>query len=298
MSEKIYFNTTGKFSIKKKLVNVTTRLHHTLAPNHAKKTAKQLLLTPVRSKPSNEEPQGLLKGEVATSEGTIKTFSLGSGPIWILTHGWSGTSSQFYPLMEHIASKGYTAFAYDQPGHGNSGGAYGHIPAFVYCLEQVLDSVGEVAGLVGHSMGTASALECKHTKIAACPMLLIAPVLDYLDNLFSSVERSGYSLKLFKEVASEIGQQYHYPIHVIDPYRHLMKRDSKTIIVHDEADRFTKFSVSEKAAAEGNNVTLVATQGEGHGRVMKCRQVMESFDKLISLTSTRDNLSHSAPNVF
>jgi len=280
VSEKIYFNTSGKFSVKRKLVNITTRLHHTLAPNHAKKTARQLLLTPVRSKPINQEPQGMIKGEVETGEGLIKTYQLGTGPVWVLTHGWSGTASQFYPLMEHIASRGFTALAYDQPGHGKSEGAYGHIPAFVGCLEKVLDSTGEVAGIVGHSMGTASALECRHAKIADCPMLLIAPVLDYLDNLFGSVSRSGYSMKLFQAVVEDVQEQYHYPIHIIDPYTHLMNRASQTYIVHDKADKFTKFSVSEKAAEEGEKVTLVATEGEGHGRVMKCRQVMESFDQL------------------
>lgn len=280
VSEKIYFNTSGKFSVKRKLVNVTTRLHHTIAPNHAKRTARKLLLTPARSKPINEEPHGLIKGEVDTAEGIIKTYRLGSGPIWILTHGWSGTSSQFYPLMEHIAEKGFTALAYDQPGHGQSGGAYGHIPGFVTCLESVLDSVDEIAGLIGHSMGTASALECRNAKIAHCPMLLIAPVLDYLDNLFGSVNRSGYSIKLFQAIVEDIQDQYHYPIHIIDPYAHLMQRQSKTIIVHDEKDKFTKFSVSEKAANEGDNVTLIATQGQGHGRVMTCKQVMDSFDQL------------------
>ncbi|ELD2703517.1 alpha/beta hydrolase, partial [Vibrio parahaemolyticus] len=29
------------------------------------------------------------------------------------------------------------------------------------------------------------------------------------------------------------------------------------------------------------NVELVTTQGQGHGRVMKCEQVFSSFDRLI-----------------
>ncbi len=37
MSEKIYFNTSNKFSLKRTLVNVSTRLHHTVAPKHAEK---------------------------------------------------------------------------------------------------------------------------------------------------------------------------------------------------------------------------------------------------------------------
>lgn len=280
MSEKIYFNTSQKFSVKKSLVNITTRLHHTLAPNHAKNTARKLLLTPARTKPKNAEPTSLIKGEVESKEGVLKTYQLGTGPVWVLTHGWSGSASQFYPLMEHIASRGYTALAYDHPGHGQSGGVYGHIPAFVHGLEAILDSVDDVAGLVGHSMGTASSIECHHQKLVDKPFLLIAPVLDYLDNLFGSVARSGYSMRLFNAVVSEVEDQYHYPIQSVDPYNKLKLRSAQTIIVHDQGDKFTKFEVSQKAAQEMENVTLVATQGQGHGRVMKCAEVMESFDKL------------------
>lgn len=280
MSEKIYFNTSQKFSVKKSLVNLTTRLHHTLAPSHAKNTARKLLLTPARTQPKNAEPTGLVKGEVSSKEGVLKTYQLGSGPVWVLTHGWSGSASQFYPLMEHIASRGYTALAYDHPGHGQSGGVYGHIPAFVHGLEAILDSVDEVAGLVGHSMGTASSIECHHKKLADKPFLLIAPVLDYLDNLFGSVARSGYSMRLFNAVVSEVEEEYRYPIQSVDPYNKLKLRSASTIIVHDEGDKFTKFSVSQRAAEEMPNVTLVATQGQGHGRVMKCAEVMQSFDKL------------------
>ncbi|MGR5555602.1 alpha/beta hydrolase [Vibrio fortis] len=281
MSDKIYFNTSTKFSIKRSLIGATTNLHYILAPSHAKKTARKLLLTPVRSEPKNSEPQGLIKGDVATRDGVLKTYTLGSGPVWVLTHGWSGTASQFYPLMEHIAAKGFTALAYDHPAHGGSDGVYGHIPAFVNGLEAILDTVEDVAGLVGHSMGTASALECKHAELENKPLLLIAPVLDYLDNLFGSVARSGYSMKLFEAVVGEVEEQFNYPIQSVDPYGKLALRQSNTIIVHDEKDKFTKYSVSERAANEMERVTLVTTQGQGHGRVMKCPQVFESFDALI-----------------
>ncbi|MGB1319817.1 MAG: alpha/beta hydrolase [Vibrio gallaecicus] len=281
MSEKIYFNTSNKFSFKRSLIGATTNLHYILAPSHAKKTARKLLLTPVRTEAKNAEPKGLVKAEVVGRDGVLKTYSLGSGPTWVLTHGWSGTASQFYPLMEHIAKQGFTALAYDHPAHGGSDGVHGHIPAFVNGLEAILDSADEVVGLVGHSMGTASALECKHAKLENKQLLLIAPVLDYLDNLFGSVARSGYSMKLFEAVVGEVEEQFNYPIQSVDPYGKLALRSSRTIIVHDEKDKFTKFSVSQRAANEMEKVNLVATQGQGHGRVMKCQEVFESFDNLI-----------------
>ncbi|MHC6803110.1 alpha/beta fold hydrolase, partial [Vibrio antiquarius] len=244
MSEKIYFNTSQRFSIKRSLVNISTRLHHTLAPSHAKNTARKLLLTPARTAPKNTEPQGLAKGEIKGHAGIIKTYTLGSGPIWVLTHGWSGTASQFYPLMEHIASKGFTALAYDHPAHGESEGQYGHIPGFVKGLEDVLDTVDDIVGLVGHSMGTASALECRHSKLENKPLLLIAPVLNYVENLFGSIARSGYSMKLFNAVVSEVEDQFGYPLQSIDPLKRLAERSSPAIIVHDEQDKFTKYSIS------------------------------------------------------
>lgn len=285
MSEKIYFNTAQRFNWRRSLVNVTTRLHHSLAPRHAKKTARKLLLTPNRMKAKNQAPEGLIKSYVSSPEGQLTTYRLGIGPVWVLTHGWSGSSNQFYPLMEHIASLGFTALAYDHPGHGESEGALGHIPAFVRGLEAILDSEEDVVGLIGHSMGNATALECRHSKIANCPMLLIAPVLDYLDNLFSTVARSGYSMRLFEEVVNEVQDEYRYPIHSIDPYKKLKQRESQTIIVHDEGDKFAKYSVSKKASQEMENVTLITTQNQGHGRVMTSPEVMNAFDQIAKQVS-------------
>ncbi|WP_172562714.1 alpha/beta hydrolase [Vibrio furnissii] len=281
MSEKIYFNTSGKFSLRRSLVNWTTRLHHTVAPAHARKTARKLLLTPARMTAKNEVPQGMIKSQVDSVEGKLTTYRLGEGPVWLLTHGWSGASSQFFPLMEHIAAQGYTALAYDHPAHGESEGAFGHVPAFVRGLEAILDSEPAFIGLIGHSMGNVTALECRHAKLADCPMMLIAPVLDYLDNLFGTVARSGYSMRLFEEVVNEVQDEYRYPIHSIQPYQSLTLRRTPTIIVHDEKDRFARYAESHKAAEEIANVTLITTKNQGHGRIMKGNEVKSAFEQIV-----------------
>jgi len=280
MSDKIYFKTSSKFNLRKSLVNMTTRLHHRVAPKHAEKSARKLLLTPVRLKPKNPEPQHLIKDTVVSKEGLLKTYKLGSGPVWVLTHGWSGSANQFFPLMQHIAAQGFTALAYDHPAHGNSEGSVGHIPAFVDGLESILNNVEDVAGLVGHSMGTASAIECKHPKLLNKPMLLIAPVLDYLGNLLGSIERAGYSMRLFDAVVEKVEQQYNYPLNSIRPFAKLKQRNAETIIVHDPKDRFAKFTESERASKEIEQVQLIPAVSQGHGRIMKSQQVMTAFDQL------------------
>ncbi|WP_428775036.1 alpha/beta hydrolase [Vibrio sp.] len=281
MSDKIYFSTSNKFSLKKAMVSAGTNLHHAIAPAHARRTGKNLLLTPARLKPKHAQPAEMQLGEVRSREGLLKTYRLGQGPVWLMTHGWSGSANQFFPLMELIAAQGFTALAYDHPAHGESEGQHGHIPGFVDGLETILDEVDDLAGVIAHSMGTASALECRHSKLDTVPMLLIAPVLNYVENLFSSIERSGYSMRLFRAIVSEVEAQYQYrPLQSIDPFQRLSLRQTPTIIVHDRQDKFTQFAISERAAQQMPAVELVATEGQGHGRVINCPQVLESFKRL------------------
>lgn len=280
MSNKIYFNTPSRFSLKRSLVNVSTRLHHTLARKHAIKTAKKLLLTPARLKVKNLEPKGLQRSTVNSPQGKLTTYKLGTGPTWLITHGWSGSTSQFYPLMEHIAQQGFTALAFDYAGHGESEGQFGHLPAFVDALEVIADSCDEIVGIVAHSMGSAAVLESKHQKFQSVPLLLVAPVLNYLENLMQAVHRSGFSMKLFNAVIAEVEQEYQYPLQRINPQQHLLDRQAFTMIVHDPEDKIANFSISEEMASQSSWVELVSTASYGHSRIMKSQEVMESFNQL------------------
>jgi esterase/lipase len=280
MSQKIYFGTEKKFSFKRSALNTFTRLHYILIPNHAKKMGRKLLLTPVRTKPKNDEPTGLIKSKLKSSEGELTLYQLGKGPVWVLAHGWSGNSSQYYPLMEHIASNGFTAVAFDHSAHGQSEGKHAHLPAFIEGLNAVLDEQDEVAGVISHSMGTAAVLECCHIKLEQAPLLLIAPVLNYTENLFRSIERSGYSIKLFQAIVGDIEEKYQRNIDSFNPYQRLQQRTTQTIIVHDKKDRFSSFDLSKSASENIKHVTLYPTENQGHGRVMASKEAMKAFNVL------------------
>lgn len=283
MSSKIYFSQRQAFSFRRQLINLTTRLHHTLAPGHACKVAKKVLLTPERSKRKVDEPAGLIRRKVKTTEGNMMTYSLGTGPTWVLGHGWSGSSSQFFSLMEHIAASGFTALAFDNPAHGESEGQYGHLPGFVAALNDILAQQEAIVGVIAHSMGGAMVLESRHPLLEDKPVLLVAPVLNYTENLFSTVERSGYSMKLFNAVVDDIAQAYQYPLDRINPAARLEQRLADVVIVHDRKDRFASFSHSEKIG-ELEHVTLFPTDGLGHGRILQSDQLKRGFDHLVALT--------------
>ena len=189
----------------------------------------------------------------------------GQGPVWLLMHGWSGSASQFYPLMSHIAAQGYTALAYDHPAHGRSEGNRGHLPRFVRAFDEILERVGPVQGVITHSMGGAVTLSSRHPAMDALPLLLISPVLDYVPQLYGMVARSGYSIRLFDAVVKEIEHEYQHPLSTVDPLGRLARRSGAALIVHDEEDRFAPHRDSLRAAQDGRT-RLVSTRGLGHGR--------------------------------
>lgn len=280
MSSKIYFRQSKRFDVRKRLINLATRLHHAIAPKHARHIARKILLTPVRSQQPSLLPDNMITTAVETSEGNMMTYQLGSGPVWLLGHGWSGSGSQFFPLMEYIAAMGYTAIAIDNPAHGQSEGVYGHLPGFIKAFDDVIDSLdAPIAGVVAHSMGGAMILESNHPALTGKPVLLVAPVLNYTDNLVSMVERSGYSTRVFHEVVEEISTRYQYPFESINPLARLENRPSAAIIVHDKNDKFASFSESHRAS-EMEHVQLIATEGLGHGRILKSPPLMAAFEQL------------------
>ncbi len=282
MSSKIYFN-TRRFSPSKWLLGLGTRLHHTLAPAHAKRTASKLLLTPQRNQRDDSAPAGLIKQAVHTSEGTLMSYRLGRGPVWLLMHGWSGSASQFYPLMSHIAAQGFTAIAYDHPAHGHSAGHTGHLPRFVRAFDELVEKMtadyGPLQGVIAHSMGGAVTLSSRRRELDALPLLLISPVLDYVPQLYGMVARSGYSIRLFDAVVKEIEQEYQHPLSTVDPLGRLAGRSGAAIIVHDEEDRFAPHGDSLRATQDGRT-RLVSTRGLGHGRILASAPAFAAFDQL------------------
>ncbi|MGE6106535.1 alpha/beta fold hydrolase [Aeromonas sobria] len=278
MSSKIYFN-TRRFSPSKWLLGIGTRLHHGLAPRHARRTASRLLLTPQRNQRDEATPEGLVRQAVHTGEGQLMSYRLGQGPVWLLMHGWSGSASQLFPLMEQVAARGFTAIAYDHPAHGNSEGSTGHLPRFVRALDELIERVGPIHGVMAHSMGGAVALSSRHPSLESCPLLLVAPVIDYVPQLYAMVARSGYSMRLFDAVVKEIEQEYQHPLSEVDPLAALARRSGPALIVHDEADRFAPYQDSLRASQNGRT-RLISTQGLGHGRILASPALFAAFAQL------------------
>ncbi|MBB1440047.1 alpha/beta fold hydrolase [Shewanella sp. SG41-4] len=190
MSSKIYFNENNRRNFSWWLARGITNSILTLPRVISVKAGKKMLLRPVRNK-SISIPQNMTLQTVKTIEGDIQTYIIGTGPIILLSHGWSGSASQFFPLMARIAEAGYQAVAYDQIAHGNSSGDLSNLFLFMkikLAMIAWLEREQPIAAVVTHSMGAYASLAALTSPY---PILLIAPVFKLFESMIERVKQSG-----------------------------------------------------------------------------------------------------------
>ena len=98
--------------------------------------------------------------------------------VVVLVHGYAEHSGRYEHVGAHLAERGAAVHAYDQQGHGKSGGTRCHVRRFGDLLDDLEGFVGVVraehSGLpvfvVGHSMGglVVAAYAREHAACRAC----------------------------------------------------------------------------------------------------------------------------------
>ncbi len=110
--------------------------------------------------------------------------------VVVIVHGYAEHSGRHTALATHLVAQGHAVLAYDQRGHGHSGGRR----AYVHAFDQYLDDLGAMLKiarrnfpnlplfLFGHSMGGAvSTLYCLERQAAVEGLILSSPALKLPD---------------------------------------------------------------------------------------------------------------------
>ncbi|NOU49951.1 alpha/beta hydrolase [Pseudoalteromonas sp. JBTF-M23] len=274
MSSKIYFSKkSGRKPLSYYTIKLVTGSIARIAPSIGKKLVKTLLLTPVRHQSKVAKPSAMLAHKLDFLDAHIDVYELGSGPVVLFTHGWSGSASQFYPLMEKVASLGFKAVAFDHYAHGNSAGKQANLPLFVKGVEAVQNYIGApVVAAISHSMGCIAALN----KVTTKAHILIAPPFDFYTSFEKRILSTGISKSLFEELIKSVESEHGMPFKSLLPERHLSKHKN-IFMVHDLEDKFAFHHLSEKVVKQFPHLKLVSTQGLGHSRVINDELTWQSI---------------------
>ncbi len=279
MSSKIYFKQNGKRNFTWWMARILSTSLLSLPTKTQLKISKKLLLKPVRRKIA-ALPEAMTSERINTEDGILAVYRLGEGPKVLLSHGWSGSASQLFPLMQRIATAGFQAVAFDQIGHGESSGQQANLFLFIRAKQAMIEKLeaeGEVKAVISHSMGGVAALTALKKPY---PLLLIAPVFKLQQSMFEKVAESGIKTRLLENILFDLERQYDMEFFNNNPEKNAADYSGKIHIVHDRNDPFTPLSDSQIVSDKNQHVTLKATNNLGHGRIIGSEDTWKAFRQL------------------
>lgn len=247
------------------------------APEVAARWAETIFCTPPRHDPPATEEEFLAtgKGFAVRSEGQeLAAWEWGAGPTILLAHGWGSRAGRFRAMGRALVEAGFRVVAHDAPAHGRSTGRFASLPEFARALRAVADKVGEVYGVVGHSLGGAAACVAMHAGLEARRVVIVAPPADVqgfstdFGDYFRIPPRARQVLRRNLETRLRTRLE---DLHIPTLARSL---PAPALIIHDREDAEVPFSHGEEIARAFPRARLIATSGLGHRAILRDPEVV------------------------
>lgn len=258
-------------------------LRRRLLPSRTLRQVAQLFVTPFASSRARAlaaavDP-AMRRGEIIMHGKRIATYTWGDPvrqPYALLVHGWSSFGLRFQPWVAHLQALGYAVVAFDQPGHGLSGGRYCTLPDFVDTTNEVGRCHGRAALAIGHSLGGAALVLAQDQAWQANRLIVLAPAAD----MVAATDRFFHRLRLGPNLRGRFlaWHQRHTGLHPqeLQVHRHLPALGQPGLVVHDLDDREVPWEEGERYARHWTNARLLTTQGLGHHRIVDAPEVIEA----------------------
>jgi pimeloyl-ACP methyl ester carboxylesterase len=259
------------------------------APGMASRVAMDLFMTPRRhQRPAREEEAlaGATPFQVRVDGSTIQAWRWGSGPAVLLVHGWEGRGAQLAAFVEPLVGAGFSAVAFDAPGHGVSGGNRSSLPHFSWAVRAVADASGGAHAILAHSLGCAATTLAVRDGMPVKGLVYIAPPLDPSDY----VARFGVILNISTPVLDRMKQRIEqrfarkwseYSLAVMAPAMR-----TPLLVIHDRDDEDTYHEDGVALAQAWPEARMITTSGLGHRRILRNPDVVEAGTRFIAQCSS------------
>jgi pimeloyl-ACP methyl ester carboxylesterase len=264
--------------LQKTLINTTTRLAWMLAPGLTMHLITRLFFAPPQYKISENDKQTLSDAEsfsLPVNGKRVTGWKWGEGPAVMLLHGWGGSGAQFVPFVEPLVAAGFSVVTYDNPAHRHSGGRTTSYFEFVETAKAVHNHIGNVEGVVAHSMGSGAAMNLARQTDETVKFVFISPLYNLLDVLMEYVDDSGIYKVPFNTIIENLEKTFNSRLSDISPSALAGKMRSEALIIHDENDRVTPINEGELLEKNWEKARLIKTSQLGHNRILKDSNVIE-----------------------
>jgi len=193
----------------------------------------------------------------------------------LLVHGWSGHTSQFYPLMKAMGSAQHTFYVLQLPGHHEEPDGRSHVGEFIATIREAVRLIGQPLDLaIGHSMGggalgylLAESKDIRRAVLIAAPagfQSLVGRLADFLH--FGPRARQ----QLLDGMERRVGIGYAD----LDIARRSESIGIPVLLVHDVRDREIPFEDALRLHQAMPHGQLFQTEGAGHKRILSDKRVL------------------------
>ena len=250
-----------------------------VAPRLADRQALALYATPQRRSPlRTPEVPGLVATDrsFAGPSGSLVGWSWGKGPTVLLVHGWSGDAAQMARFVPPLVEAGFSALAFDQPGHGYSAGRRSNLLAFRDAISTVAKTSGRVAGVVAHSLGATATALAAASGLELPRLVLLAPPTEPTSFAWAFGRRLGLSPERIAGMLAEMSRLLGGSLESLDLVRYAPRIGVPTLLVHDDEDPEVPSHHGRAIAAAAPSVQFLPTRGLGHHGLLKAPAIVET----------------------
>jgi len=270
---------TVKFSAKLFVQRAIFRVLMQTAPRHAVERAIRVMLTPPRQPFSDAElavleEASLMPVPLITGRLIAWRWGRAADPAVVLVHGWGGRGTQLRGFIEPLLARGFSVVAYDAPGHGMTGGAESSLPHVLQGLNAVLDHLGPVHAIVGHSLGGAVAAMAMVRRPAVKRGVLIAPPASLTDSSRRIADTLQWPEALRAAVQRRIETRFGLKWSEFEAEQ--ASGEQPLLVIHDRQDREVPFGDGHRHARHWPHARILETSGLGHRRVLEDSMVIQA----------------------
>ncbi len=244
------------------------------APEYAAQKALTLFATPPKPRVRAKEQAFLgtarqLRRQSAGREIVEYHWGEGAGrPLIVLTYGWGYNAGRWRHFVPGLLDAGFRVIAYDPPGHGLAPTGQLTMPLNAAILTDLIHTYGPAEAILGHSFGGTSsvyAVEGLPRHLWPQRMAVMAS-FSYVPHVFSDYRRMlGLWPTLYWRLVRRSERVIGAPLDAFDLARisgGLGEVDA--LLVHDPADRVTRFAETRRYHAYWPGSLLLRARGAGH----------------------------------
>lgn len=250
-----------------------------LDPSRAARTGFKIFSHP-RRQPVTRKHLAFFKSarqtEIQFQGVRIQVYRWGNGDRSVLfLHGWQSHTYRWKRYIETFRDAGYTVYAFDAPGHGQSGGNTTTVPLYADTLKAFVENYARPDAVIAHSMGTFASFYAFYRYPEIMPRTLVtlaAPgeATEFLDHYQRQLSLTNRMREILVEHFKKL---FNAPPEFFSAPFFAKNLTIPGLLIHDEEDKETLVKHSRRIHDAWHGSQLLVTHGLGHN--LKSHEVVD-----------------------